>query len=198
MSSYGHFILEVRTKDGWKHITWKSNKSLNSYLSEADKVEGDDMIHQYVTIAPMYSMRDYLTQGDFGHSCMCEDFTEETETEINLFKDDYGWYEGYFYLNELNTFILNKKEELKRFESNNLQQAIYDEVRKISSKLDNIEFTKSDNEINPFDEYYEDEKKDLQSDIDSMESISTILYYVANEICGYIETNDIRVIIVAG
>lgn len=198
MSSYGHFILEVRTKEGWKHISWKSDKTLYPYLSEEDKVEGGDMVHKYVTVAQTYNMRDYLTQGEFGHQDFAEDFTEETKSEIDLFKNDYGWYEGYFYLNELNIFIEKQKTKLKELETKNLQQAIYDEVRKISAKLNNSDFKKDEEETVPFDEYYEEDKEWIEQDIDQITYISCIMSYMANETCGYTETNDIRVIVVAG
>lgn len=198
MSSYGHFILEVRTKEGWKHISWKSDKTLYPYLSEEDKVLGDDMIHKYITITQSYNMRDCLTQGEFGHQEVAEDFTKETKTEIDLFKNDYGWYEGYFYLNELKIFIEKQETKLKELESKNLQQAIYDEVRKISAKLNNSEFKKNEEETVPFDDYYKEDKEWIKQDIDDMTDISCIMSYVANETCGYTETNDIRVIIVAG
>ena len=39
MSSYGHFILEVKQTEGWKRIQWKSDRDLDPYLSKKEDKE---------------------------------------------------------------------------------------------------------------------------------------------------------------
>lgn len=201
MSSYGHFALEVKTRNnGWQRVTWKSKKSLYPYLSdEEEKREGEDYIHEYILIGNYYNFRDDLRNEDFGHNGMCEDFTEETKANIKDFKENgYGWYEGYFYLNELTSFIKQKRDEIEKLKSRNMQQAIYDEVRSISAKLDNKEFKKDKEEPVPFDERYESDIEDENERLESLEHIASVMQYMADETCGWTDSCNIRVIIVAG
>ena len=197
MSSYGHFILEVKQKDEWKRIQWKSERNLYPYLStEEEKNEEKDYNHEYVTVAQCYSMRNSLKQKEFGHTGKSDDFSEETKKDIEKFSGKYGWYEGYFYLNELDNFLSQKKNELEKLKIKNIQQAIYDEVRKISAKLNGEVFKKDKEENVPFDEYYEEDLERLQEEIDSLNYLSNIFHFMADETCG--NTNNIRIIVVAG
>ena len=195
MSSYGHFILEVKQTEGWKRIQWKSDRDLDPYLS---KKEDKDYTHKYVTVSQCYRMRDSLRQEEFGHTGKSDDFSEETKQDIEKFEGDYGWYEGYFYLNELDNFLSQKKNELEKFKNKNIQQAIYDEVRKISAKLNGEDFKKDKKENIPFDEYYEEDLEWLQEEINSLNYLSCIFYFMVDETCGYTQTSDVRIIVVAG
>ena len=199
MSSYGHFILEVKQKEGWKRIRWKSERNLYTYRSNnEDKNKDKDYTHNYVTVSQFYRMRDSLKQEEFGHTEKSDDFSEETKQDIENFEGDYGWYEGYFYLNELDNFLSQKKNELEKFKNKNMQQAIYDEVRKISAKLNGKDVKKDENENIPFDEYYEEDLEWLQEEINSLNYLSCIFYFMVDETCGYTNTSDIRIIVVAG
>lgn len=199
MSSYGHFILEVKQKEGWKRIQWKSERNLYPYLStEEEKSEEKDYNHEYVTVSQCYRMRDSLRQEEFGHTGKSDDFSEETKKDIEKFSGNYGWYEGYFYLNELDNFLTQKRNELEKLKNKNMQQAIYDEVRKISAKLNGEVFKKDEEENIPFDEYYEEDFEWLQEEINSLNYLSCIFYFMADETCGYTDTSDIRIIVVAG
>ena len=52
MSSYGHFILEVKQKEGWKRMRWKSERNLYTYRSDnEDKTTHKDYTHNYVTVS---------------------------------------------------------------------------------------------------------------------------------------------------
>ena len=153
MSSYGHFILEVKQKEGWKRIRWKSERNLYTYRSNnEDKNKDKDYTHNYVTVSQFYRMRDSLKQEEFGHTGKSE----------------------------------------------NIQQAIYDEVRKISAKLNGEDFKKDKKENIPFDEYYEEDLEWLQEEINSLNYLSCIFYFMVDETCGYTNTSDIRIIVVAG
>lgn len=199
MSSYGHFILEVKQKEGWKRIRWKSERNLYTYRSNnEDKNKDKDYTHNYVTVSQFYRMRDSLKQKEFGHTEKSDDFSEETKQDIEKFEGDYGWYEGYFYLNELDNFLFQKKNELEKLKNKNMQQAIYDEVRKISAKLNGKDVKKDENENIPFDEYYEEDLEWLQEEINSLNYLSCIFYFMVDETCGYTNTSDIRIIVVAG
>ena len=201
MSSYGHFMVEVKTKEkGWQRLIWKSRKNDHTYISDEEKnAPGEDYIHEYVIVGNYYRFRDCLRDEDFGNTSLCEDFTPETKEEIKKFKDDgYGWYEGYFYLNELSNFIKSKKAELEKYKLRNINQAIFDEVRSISAKLEGKEFKKSEDEEKPFDDWYEDYIDEYEEEIESLQYIENVVYYIVDEIFGYTSNTDIRVIIVAG
>lgn len=201
MSSYGHFMVEVKTKDkGWRYLTWKSKKNDYPYLTDEEKNEpGEDYSHNYVIVGNFYQFRDCLRDEEFGNTGFCEDFTDETKKEINTFKEEgYGWYEGYFYLNELTSFIKNKKNELDKYKQHNMTHAIFDEVRAISAKLDGKEFKKSKDEEKPFDDWYEDAVEEYENEIESLQYIENIIHYIVDEVFGYTNSTDIRVVIVAG
>lgn len=199
MSTYGHFAVEVKTRNnGWQRIIWKSKKSLYPYLSEEEeKTEGDDYVHEYVLVGNYYRFRDSLKSEEFGHDNVLDDFTPETKSNIEEFKGNYGWYEGYFYLNELNSFIKEKKSEIEKIKNQNLQQAIYDEVRRISAKMDGKKFKKSEDENKPFDEWYESDMEWAYEELESLEYVSSVIDYIANETCGWVNDCDIRVIVLA-
>lgn len=199
MSSYGHFIVEVKYKDTWKRVYWKSDASLYPYKEEIESSQNNDYIHEFCTVGQFYKLRDALRSEDFGHTnSNCGDFSEETKKTLDKWKGDYGWFEGYFYLNELNNFIRQKKQEIDKLKSKNMQQAIYDEVRKIYAKLCNEEFKKDEKENIPFDEYYEEDIVWLNEELIDLQYISSVVYFIVDECCGYTETSDIRVIVVAG
>ena len=92
----------------------------------------------------------------------------------------------------------NQKIVIKKLKNKNLQQAIYDEVRKISAKLNGKDVKKDENENIPFDEYYEEDLEWLQEEINSLNYLSCIFYFMVDETCGYTNTSDIRIIVVAG
>lgn len=197
MSSYGHFIVEVKTKDkGWQHISWKSDKTLYAYRSSDDKEEVYE--HRYALVTQAYRLRDELRSGEFGSCGKSDDFTEETKKEIDDFVKEYGWYEGYFTLEQLERHINKLKKELDDFNSHNLNQAIFDEVRRIGAKLEGKEFEKPENEDEPFNEYYESDREYYEEGINMATYIANALYYIADEICGIVDSSDVRVIIVAG
>lgn len=200
MSSYGHFAVEVRTKEkGWQRIIWKTDKSLYPYsLEENEKVDDENYIHRYATVNQLYRLRDSLRHGEFGHIGTMDDFTIETNKDISDFKGEYGWYEGYFYLSELDRFIVQKEQELEKYKHKNMTQAIYDEVRAISARLNNTEFKKDSEENIPFDEYYEEDMEWLTEEIEALKYVNTIISFLVDEACGWTDNNDIRVIIVAG
>ena len=79
-----------------------------------------------------------------------------------------------------------------------MQQAIYDEVRKISAKLNGKDIKKDENENIPFDEYYEEDLEWLQEEINSLNYLSCIFQFMVDETCRYTNTSDIRIIVVAG
>jgi hypothetical protein len=190
-------MVEVKTKEGWQRLTWKSPKKFYPYLSEEEKQEGEDYVHEYAMVSQRYQMRNSLREGEFGHyNTTCEDFTEETKKTIEKFKDDYGWYEGYFLLSDLENFVSKKEKELDKLKEKNILQAIYDETRKITAKLNNEEFKKPEDEEEPF-EYYEEDYEWLSEEIGSLKYVDDTIYYIVDEVFGYTEAEDIRVIVVA-
>lgn len=201
MSTYGYFMVEVKTKEkGWQRLIWKSRKSDYPYLSDEKKNEpGEDYNHEYVIEGTFYNLRTCLRDEDFGNTFLCEDFTQETKDDIKKFKDDgYGWYEGYFYLNELSAFIKSRKEDLEKYKLRNINQAIFDEVRSISAKLDGKKYEKDKDEETPFDDWYEDVIEESENEIETLQYIKNAIHYIADEVFGSTNSTDIRVIIVAG
>ena len=53
-----------------------------------------------------------LCRNEEGNLVYCEGNSTTSEQDIEKFEGDYGWYEGYFYLNELDNFLSQKKNEL--------------------------------------------------------------------------------------
>lgn len=197
MSSYGHFILEVKIKNEWKRIYWKSDMSIRSYISE-EEAKQDEYVHKYLTVGQFYTLRDYVRNGELGHTFKDGDFTKDTVDEIDELTKEYCWYEGFFTLKELNDFIAEKVREQDEYKKRNMLQAIFDEVRTISAKLNNTDFKKNKEEEIPFDSYYDEQIEYTDTEINSLKYISCCMDFLADEIVGYNEPENIRVILIAG
>lgn len=198
MSSYGHFGMEVKTKNGWKRLTWKSDKKDTCYNYEDNELDGDDYVHKYVTVGQYYSMRDSLRYDDFGNTGMADDFTEETKKDLERFTAEYGWYEGYFYLSDLSALIVKKKMELEDYKRKNLLQAVYDEVREIKAEIKGSSFEKPKDEDNPFSEYYDSDLEMYEDEIEMLNHLHSIFSFMADECFSFPQASDIRIIVVGG
>lgn len=197
MGTYGYLMIEVRRREGWKHLIWKSDAAFYDYSNikeeEDDKI---DNIHKYYLVDKFYGLRDSLTNGDFGHTSIADDFTEEVKNEIEYFKENFGWYEGYFTMLELDSYITKKEKELDDMRQRNFLQAIYDEVRGISAKLNGKSFEKKDEEETPFDRYYTSDLEYIKTEISTLRYIATCGSYLVDEACGYVPNEDIRIIVI--
>ena len=202
MSSYGRFILEVKQNDEWKRIIWKSSRSVNPYASKDEESQdgdsqNDDYVHRFVTIGNYYRLRDCLRDGEFGHpNSKCTDFTKETLSDIEEHSENGGWYEGYFYLKELETFISEKEQELEDFRDKSLLHSIYDEVINISAKLEGIDLKDKKKSIS-LNEYYEEDLTWMKEEISTLSYLSSVFWFMTEETAGYTNANDIRIIVIA-
>lgn len=199
MSSYGHFIVEVKTNsDGWQRINWKTPKKLYTYgFGDDDVTESDDYVHKYALVSQVYRFRDALRSGNLGSTGRCNDFTEETNSDIKKFSGDYGWYEGWFLLSELETYTAGLRKSLEEYKQKNILNEILNNVKKIKAKLNDPNFTEEEEETY-FDEYYEADIEDMENEIDAATYLENLIYFLANETCGYVNSSDVRVIVVGG
>jgi len=217
MSSYADFIVEVRLNGVWNRLYWKSymkdyyygeftpNKPKETSVEVADgvilNVAEDERLHPHAMTGQFYEFRDMIKNGELGNTRLEEDFTAETKAEIERNKDGFGWYEGYFYLRELTGLLEKKDTEYKEFLKNSMikkmclqTEAIYKHVclgdtQAMVSKEDEEEFS---------EESFEMDCEWRESEISSLRYVENFIYGIVEEIVGYLEGNDIRVILIAG
>ena len=217
MSSYADFIVEVRLNGTWNRLYWKSymkDYSYREFVSDKPKetsvevadgvilnVAEDERLHTHAMTGQFYEMRDMVKNGELGSTRLEDDFTAETKAEIERNKDGYGWYEGYFYLKELASLLEKKDAEYKEFLKNGMirrmcrqTEAIYkhiclgDTQAKVSEE-DEKEFS---------EESFEMDCEWRESEISSLRFVDNFIYGIVDEIVGYLDGNDIRVILIAG
>lgn len=217
MSSYADFIVEVRLKGVWNRLYWKSYMKDYSYAEfTSDKpketsievadgvilnVAEDERLHTHAMTGQFYEIRDMIKNDELGSTRLEEDFTAETKAEIERSKDGYGWYEGFFYLKELANLLETKDAEYKEFMKNGMirrmcrqTEAIYkhiclgDTQAKVSEE-DEKEFS---------EESFEMDCEWRESVISSLRFVDNFIYGIVDEIVGYLDGNDIRVILIAG
>lgn len=194
MSTYGHFIVEVRDSANkeWNRVTWSSPMSLYRYRDYGENKDEATNTHDYLTISQHYSLRDWLRNGDFGHTTDEADFTESTREELSKLKDgNGGWYEGYFTLKEFQDFIKERRNKLDRMKQDSVLSKIYDEVRVLSNSLVWGKKTKPVSE-SQYDSYCIAEEED---ELNALVYIENAICYLTDEVCGYTAPEDIRVIV---
>jgi hypothetical protein len=217
MSSYADFIVEVRLNGTWNRLYWKSymkdysyrefasNKPKETSVEVADgvtlNVAEDERLHTHAMTGQFYEIRDMIKNGELGSTMLEEDFTAETKAEIERDKDGYGWYEGYFYIKELSSLLEKKNAEYKEFLKNGMirrmcrqTEAIYKHIclgdtRARVSEEDEEEFS---------EESFEMHCEWLESEISSLRFVDDFISGIVDEIVGYLDGNDIRVILIAG
>lgn len=217
MSSYADLIVEVLTNGVWNRLYWKSymkdyyyrefasNKPKETDVEVADgvilNVAEDERLHPHAMTGQFYELRDMVKNGELGNTRLEEDFTAETKAEIERNKDGYGWYEGYFRLEELTSLLEKKDAEYKEFLKNGMikrmclqTEAIYKHVclgdtQARVPKEDEEEFS---------EESFEMDCEWRESEISSLRFVENFIYGIVEEIVGYLDGNDIRVILIAG
>jgi hypothetical protein len=217
MSSYADFIVEVRLKGSWNRLYWKSylkDYSYREFMSDKPKetsvevadgvilnVAEDERLHKHAMTGQFYEIRDMIKNDELGSTRLEEDFTAETKAEIERSKDGYGWYEGYFYLKELASLLEKKDAEYKEFLKNGMirrmcrqTEAIYKHVclgdtQARVSEEDEEEFS---------EESFEMDCEWRESEISTLRFVDDFISGIVDEIVGYLDGNDIRVILIAG
>lgn len=171
-----NFYIEVRKRDRWRPLVFKTPTELMGFVSEEEKGK-EWRSAMCIYGCRYYHFQDFLEDESNGQRRLPDDCCEELRKELHTDDEDYAFGRGYFMLNDLIHYCDTAKKEMLKHLLHSRDYQMVEQLNRIEKTVRGENIPKTD--LPDTDIYADMTIEEIYSDYEES-------YGLLNDLCAYI------------